>query len=360
MEPWTAPVDSDPSQPGCCVTARSAWAGSALAEVLAAVALAPAAGYSWSEALTTFLATNGLMGASFALSGLLIAWHRPRPALGLVAGGGRPRPRHELSDAAAGAAAARQQRPFVCGKGRSPLSSCSRGRGPSRCSSRSCYSSSPTVTCPGRVGGTSPGPSWSPRRCSSLRWAPARIRCRTGCPRGTAVSAGTRPGLAVDHLRDEGRGRLAPGSGRASRAVPEGVRNGRRQLLWLLLAGLVVVVAVAPWSFVAGTPIAVLFAIPLVPLAICVAVIRHQLLDIRLVVSRAVAWLLLSVMAVAAYGAVVYLLGSFVSTALGRSALPTVLVAIALAPLSAPSATRGGPVDVRGPTRSGARRQSAR
>jgi two-component system NarL family sensor kinase len=63
--------------------------GLALAEVLAAVALAPAAGFSWSEALTTFLATNGLMGASFALSGLLIAWHRPRLPLGwlLVADG---------------------------------------------------------------------------------------------------------------------------------------------------------------------------------------------------------------------------------------------------------------------------------
>ena len=61
--------------------------------------------------------------------------------------------------------------------------------------------------------------------------------------------------------------------------------------------------------------------------------IRHQLLDIRLVVSRALAWLLLSAVALAAYGAVVFLLGSFVSAALGRSALPAVLVAVALAPL---------------------------
>ena len=91
--------------------------------------------------------------------------------------------------------------------------------------------------------------------------------------------------------------------------------------------------AVAPWSFVAGTPIAVLFAIPLVPLAIAVAVIRHQLLDIRLVVSRALAWLLLSVAALIAYVAVVALLDSFVSQAFGRSAFATVLVAVALAPL---------------------------
>jgi signal transduction histidine kinase len=107
----------------------------------------------------------------------------------------------------------------------------------------------------------------------------------------------------------------------------------RAQLLWLLMAGIVVVVAVAPWSFVAGTPIAVLFTIPLVPLAIAVAVIRHQLLDIRLVVSRAVAWLLLSIAALIAYVAVVGLLDSFVSQTFGRSAFATVLVAVALAPL---------------------------
>jgi peptidoglycan/LPS O-acetylase OafA/YrhL len=48
--------------------------------------------------------------------------------------------------------------------------------------------------------------------------------------------------------------------------------TGRRQLLWLLLAGMVVLAAITPWSLVAGTPIVVLFSIPLIPLAICIAV----------------------------------------------------------------------------------------
>ena len=39
--------------------------------------------------------------------------------------------------------------------------------------------------------------------------------------------------------------------------------TGRRQLLWLLLAALVVLAAITPWSLVAGTPIVVLFSIPL-------------------------------------------------------------------------------------------------
>ena len=103
------------------------------------------------------------------------------------------------------------------------------------------------------------------------------------------------PRLALDHLRDAHD--VAPWWSRwshSSSATGAAVRPSARQLLWLLMAGLIVVAAVAPWAFVAGTPIAVLFAIPLVPLAIAVAVVRHQLLDIRLVVSRALAWLLLS------------------------------------------------------------------
>ena len=68
----------------------------------------------------------------------------------------------------------------------------------------------------------------------------------------------------------------------------------RRQLLWLLLAAVVVVGVVIPWSFVSGTPVAVLFAIPLIPLAVTVAIVRAQLLDIRLVLSTALVWMLLS------------------------------------------------------------------
>ncbi|MGH3712422.1 MAG: histidine kinase [Micromonosporaceae bacterium] len=107
----------------------------------------------------------------------------------------------------------------------------------------------------------------------------------------------------------------------------------RRQLLWLLLAAIVAVAFTLPWGFVAGTPIVVLFAIPLIPVAVTVAIVRHQLLDIRLVVSRAVAWVLLSVAAVAAYAVLVAVLDRFVSAQLGRSAVATVVVALLVAPL---------------------------
>ena len=58
---------------------------------------------------------------------------------------------------------------------------------------------------------------------------------------------------------------------------------------------------ILPWGLVAGTPVEVLFAIPLIPMAVTVAIVRYQLLDIRLVVSRLLAWLMLLLVVVVAY-----------------------------------------------------------
>ena len=77
----------------------------------------------------------------------------------------------------------------------------------------------------------------------------------------------------------------------------------------------------------------VLFAIPLIPIAVTIAIVRYQLLDIRLVVSRATAWLLLAVAVAAAYALLVALLDRFVSAQFGRSALVTVILVLAAAPL---------------------------
>lgn len=82
----------------------------------------------------------------------------------------------------------------------------------------------------------------------------------------------------------------------------------RRQLLWLLSAAAVVLVAVTPFSLVAGTPLLVVFAIPLLPTAIAVALLRYQMLDIRLVVARGVAYSLLSGLVLAAYAGLVVVL----------------------------------------------------
>ncbi len=84
-----------------------------------------------------------------------------------------------------------------------------------------------------------------------------------------------------------------------------GIESVRRQLLWIVAAAAVVLAAVAPWSLVAGTPIVVLFSIPLLPIGITVAVLRHQLLDIRLVLARGVAYALLSAIVLGGYAVLV-------------------------------------------------------
>ena len=108
---------------------------------------------------------------------------------------------------------------------------------------------------------------------------------------------------------------------------------GRRQLLWLLLASVIAVLFVTPWAFIAGTPILVLLAIPLIPASVAVAIVRYQLLDIRLVVSRALTWALLSLVAIGAYAALVALLDSLIASQVGRSAAVTVFVALIIAPV---------------------------
>ena len=77
----------------------------------------------------------------------------------------------------------------------------------------------------------------------------------------------------------------------------------------------------------------VLLAIPLIPIAITVAIVRYQLLDIRLVISRALAWVLLSLAVLVAYVALVALLDHVVAAQLGRSALVTVLLVLVAAPV---------------------------
>ena len=84
----------------------------------------------------------------------------------------------------------------------------------------------------------------------------------------------------------------------------------------------------------ANTPVEVLFAIPLIPIAVTVAIVRVQLLDIRLVVSRLLAWLMLLLAVIVAYtgpGGAARLASPL--HGLAGSALITVLLVLLAAPL---------------------------
>ncbi len=112
-----------------------------------------------------------------------------------------------------------------------------------------------------------------------------------------------------------------------------GAERERSQLAWLLMATAVVISVVVPWALVAGTPVLVLFAIPLIPISIAAAILRRQLLDIRLVVSRALTWLLLSLGALTVYLVLVAVLDRLLGTWTERSVLATLAVALMVGPL---------------------------
>ena len=92
-----------------------------------------------------------------------------------------------------------------------------------------------------------------------------------------------------------------------------GDETQRRQLLWLVLGtGAAVVVPLPATQFGSGT-ILLILAICLIPASIAVAIVRHNLLDIRLVVSRAALWVTLSLCVIAVYVGLVAVLGQLLS-----------------------------------------------
>jgi len=83
---------------------------------------------------------------------------------------------------------------------------------------------------------------------------------------------------------------------------------GRRQLLWLLLAGLMVLpYAGVVWGVFNSGPILGLLVLPSIPAAVTVAILRYQLLDIRVVISRTPAYAIVTGLLVGLYAGLVLL-----------------------------------------------------
>ena len=308
-------------------------AGLAIAEVVTAAALSIVIGWSWRDALEAFVVTNSLMGVTFAGCGGILAWHRPRNPLGwlFVAAG--------LAHATTAVCAPAFQLLIDAG---APL--------PAQRLVLTLFAWS----WPWSIGlclplalllfpdGRPPSPRWRWVVVAVIVTAPLFAIEMGGSPMPIE------PGYPVGYLTFSGhdalqplwtateiRGLLALCAGLAALAVRyrRGSEVERRQLLWLLLAVLVALIVILPWGLVAGTPVEVLFAIPLIPIAVTVAIVRYQLLDIRLVVSRLLAWLMLLLVVVVAYAGLVALLDRFAAPRIGWSALVTVLLVLLAAPL---------------------------
>lgn len=314
-------------------TRRTALAlgGLAVAEVAVAVGLAVGVGLSFADALASFVVTNALMGVTFALCGAILAWHRPRNVIGWLF----------VADALGHATTALGGPLLVL------LHDTHAPLGLQRL-----VATVATFAWPWSIGlflplalllfpdGRPLSPRWRPVIFAVVLTAPVFV-----------LSLGSSPEPLV--ARAPVTGHLA-GSAHPLLSVAAEVRNTallalalatlmmryrraeevqRRQLLWLLLATIAMFGFTLPWSYVAGTPVVVLFTIPMIPVAVTIAIVRHRLLDIRLVVSRAVSWVLLSLGVVLAYGGLVAVLDQFVSAQFGRSAVVTVIVALLVAPL---------------------------
>ena len=303
-----------------------------LLEVVAAAVLCVVIGWSWAEALEAFVVTNAAVGLSFGICGAILAWYRPHNPIGwLFAAGG-------VAQSTAAFAA--------------PLLFLLHQAAASIALQRLVITIF-SWSWPWSIGLFLPlalllFPDGRPLS-RGWRWVVIAVIITSplfALEVGAAPDAP--PGYPTGYLTIPLYDRLQPLwtltelRGIASLVLAlvalfvryrRGSEAQRRQLLWLLLALLVAIVAAAPWAFVSGTPVAVLFTIPLIPVAVTVAIIRHQLLDIRLAISRLLAWMLLSLAVVVAYGALVAVLDRFISAQVGRSAIATVLLVLLAAPL---------------------------
>ncbi len=280
---------------------------------LGALTSVQAVGWTFDEALEAFVVSNICIGVGFGLCGALIAWHRPESPLGwMYAGGGACQ---AVSALAAPLAVLLVDRGGVEGVVRLVATLFQWGWSVNI----ALIPISLLLLPEGRI--------------PSRRWRLVTVALAFSAPLFVAeIGLGPEhaPGVPPAFLTlDEGtyeslRWLWTLSEGRWALSVVIGVvylvvryRHGtevvRRQLLWPVAAAAVIVVAVVPWALVAGTPLAVLFTIPLLPAAVTAAVLRHQLLDIRLVVARGITYALLSALVLAAYAALVVVLSGVAS-----------------------------------------------
>jgi hypothetical protein len=324
---------------------RTRWLAGVLGLVtvlaaVGAVASTLAAAWTFEDALQAFVVSNIVIGVSFGLCGVLIAWHRPALPLGwMYAVGGL-------------------------------------------CQTLSALAAPLAVVL--RDGGA---PEWLLRldvtvyqwawpvnialiplsllllpdgRLASRRWRPVAVLVAATAPllvfevglapetlSGLPVAYGTLGQSTYDSFGwlwaiSDACWILAVVTGVVCLVVRyrAGSETIRRQLLWLVAAGIVIVVAVTPWTILAGTPLAVLFTIPLLPAAVTAAVLRYQLLDIRLVVARAITYALLSALVLGTYAGLVLLLQEVLNPVTRHSELAVVVSTLAAAALFRPARKR--------------------
>ena len=113
-----------------------------------------------------------------------------------------------------------------------------------------------------------------------------------------------------------------------------GTETVRQQVLWLLVAVILVILIQAPIWFAlpTGQTILLLLSFPLIPAAVTIAVLRHGLYDVRIVLSRVVVYAVLTIGVIALYVGLVAALDR-VLRGTGAPLLATLAIALAFNPV---------------------------
>lgn len=108
----------------------------------------------------------------------------------------------------------------------------------------------------------------------------------------------------------------------------------RQQVLWLLVAVILVILINAPTWFTmpSGQTIVLLLSFPLIPAAVTVAVLRHGLYDVRIVLSRVVVYAVLTAGVIAIYVGLVAVLDR-VLRGIGAPVIAALAIALAFNPV---------------------------
>ena len=281
----------------------------ALAETVTAAGGALVIGVSWSDAVNSYLVTNTAIGVAFAACGVLIAWHRWRNPVGwLLLGAGIA----HLTAAAAwpvGAFGAMHGWPFLALRIALTIFALAWPLG-----ILTLIPLALLLFPDGRL----LSPRWRP--VAWLTVAAGAAYAISSATRGLQIRLGS--GVVVRPLVSLAVARLA-GVAHALNALTLAVsvtvvaslavryrradERGRAQLWWLVLAvPAMIIVNWQRWTTGNG-PILLLLAAPLIPAAITVAILRHGLFDIKLVISRTVLYGLLSAAVVGGYAGLVAL-----------------------------------------------------
>jgi signal transduction histidine kinase len=315
----------------------------ALAEALTAIVGVLVTGTSFEAARNSFMIPNWVIGVSCAASGGLIAWHRPRNPVGwLLLGAGI---------AQTGTSAVTPWLIHALQNG-----------GPVQLLS-TLYSAawpwSVSLFIPLAVlyfpDGKLPGRPWSVAVVVAAVNAPVQVLLFSADPNPLPAVPGLGPEtddraaswLSIPFFAGNNGLQLASDltlglillSGIAGLVVRyrRGTETARRQLLWLLLAATITVVLVGASRLGGpiedtGFPIILLTLVALVPVAMTIAVLRYQLLDIRLVWARTVTYLLLTAAVAATYLLLVELADRLLR-GVGASVLATLVVAAGFNPV---------------------------